>query len=158
GLAAVTDSGGLRELAIDLAERQDVAFARIAPETQARLRARLPHGLEAANPLDAAGPLRADYADIFRDCLQILMDDPDTAIGAFQLGVRDDFRYMPARLEAAGATAARRDKPFLVLNSFSGAQNNETALRLLEAGIPLVNGVQTALAAVRLALRYRDGR
>lgn len=158
GLAAVFDSGGLRELVIDLADRQSVPFARIAPETRARLHACLPFGLDAANPLDAAGPLRADYANVFKECLQILVEDTDTAILAFEFDVRDDFAYMPALLEAAEAMPALTEKPFLVLNSFSGAQNSQTAVRLLDAGVPMINGVQNMLTAVRLAMAYRDSR
>lgn len=158
GFASVTDSGGLRELMIDLADKQGVEFARITPATRSKLEARLPHGLEAANPLDAAGPLRPDYADVFKDCLQILMGDPGTAIGAFEFEVRDDFVYMPALLDTAEAMATRTDKPFFVLNSFSAAQNSQTAVRLLDAGVPLINGVQNALTAVRLSLAYRDSR
>ena len=158
GLAAITDSGGLRELLIDLAHDQAVPFARLASETEARLRARLPPGLEPSNPLDAAGALRDDYAAVFVDCLKALMDDPDTAIGAFEFEVRDDFRYMPALLEAAAAMPAHTAKPFLVLNSFSGARNSATAERLLEAGVPMINGVQTMLTAVRHAFAYRNSR
>ena len=44
------------------------------------------------------------------------------------------------------------------MNSFSGARNAATAERLLDAGVPLVNGMQNALLAVRHALSNRDFR
>jgi acyl-CoA synthetase (NDP forming) len=156
GLAGLTDSGGLRELMIDLADQVGVRLAQISAATQAKLRARLPPHLAAVNPLDAAGALRPDFADIFKDCLQILIDDPDTAIGVFEFEVRDHFVYMPALLETAKSMPTRTAKPFVVLNSFSAAQNSRTAVELLDAGVPMINGVQNMLGAVRLAFAYRD--
>ena len=158
GLAALTDSGGLRELMIDLAQDIGVPFARLAPDTVTRLAARLPHGLEAVNPVDAAGPLSADFARVFRDCLGYLMDDPGTAIGLFEFEARDDFAYIPEFRDIAEAAPAAHRKPLLVVNSFSGARNAATAERLLDAGVPLVNGMQNALLAVRHALSNRDFR
>ncbi|HEV3175995.1 MAG TPA: CoA-binding protein, partial [Stellaceae bacterium] len=55
GLAAIQDSGGERELVIDLAAAHDVPFAKIGSPTVARLKERLEFGLEPVNPLDAWG-------------------------------------------------------------------------------------------------------
>ena len=158
GLGAVTDSGGLRELLIDMADLHRVPFAKLKKETIEKLRQYLPHGLEAANPLDAAGPLKPDYADVFKNCLQAIMDDPNTALGAFEFEVRDEFVYMPALLDASEQIAATSGKPLVLYNSFSPAQNTRIALRLLDAGIPMINGASAALVAIRAALAYRDGK
>jgi acyl-CoA synthetase (NDP forming) len=158
GLAALTDSGGLRELMIDLADDLGMRFAEIAPETRARLEARLPPGLEAINPVDAAGPITGDFAGVFRDALHTLMDDPNVAMSLFEFEGRDDFLYTPAFVDIAEEAGATLDKPLVVLNSFSGAHNAGLAERLADAGVPLVNGVDTALLAARHALAYRDAR
>jgi acyl-CoA synthetase (NDP forming) len=55
GLAAMHDSGGERELMVDINARIGVPFARISPQTSARLAARLDAGLAPVNPLDAWG-------------------------------------------------------------------------------------------------------
>jgi len=155
-LAMVTDSGGLRELLVDRAEARGVSFATLSAGTKERLARRLPHGLEAANPLDCAGPLRADFAEVFIESLKLLIDDPATAVLGFEFEVRDDFVYMPALLEAAKSLPAYNDKPFFVLNSFAGTQNGRTAAALLKAGVPVLNGTETMLTAVRHLLAYRD--
>lgn len=156
GLAMVTDSGGLRELVVDLAHDHGVAFSQPTAETMRRLAETLPHGLEAANPLDCAGALRADYARVFADGLSLLAEDRNTAALAFEFEVRDDFAYMPALLDAAKAMPAASRKPFLVVNSFAGTGNGRIAAELLDAGVPLVNGASNALVAVKHLLAYRD--
>ena len=156
GLAGLMDSGGLRELLIDLAEDEGVPFAVISPETTAKLEASLPYGLAAVNPVDAAGPLTGDFIGIFRDCLDHLMSDPDSAVGLFEFEVRDAFIYIPDFIEMAEAAPERYGKPFLVINSFTGARNDATAQRLLDSGVAMVNGAETALKAVRHMLDHRD--
>jgi len=75
GLAAIHDSGGEREMVMDLAEDHRVPFARINSETVAKLSARLEFGLQPVNPLDAWGTGR-DFVDLFADCLVALMAGP----------------------------------------------------------------------------------
>ena len=158
GLAGLTDSGGLRELLIDLAADEGVPFAALSDETTAKLAAALPYGLEPVNPVDGAGPLSGDFIGVFRDCLDILMSDPASAIGLFEFEVRDAFIYIPEFIEMAEAVPERHGKPFLVINSFTGARNDAIAGRLLDSGVAMVNGAETALKAVRHALDYRDFR
>jgi acyl-CoA synthetase (NDP forming) len=158
GLSGIVDSGGLRELWIDLAAEHGVPFGKLSAETNAHIQARLPTGLEASNPLDAAGPLREDFAPVFADCLRLLMEDANTAIGAFEFDLRDDFAYWPSLLDVAKVVPRYSGKPFFVFHSFGGANNAQRATELLDAGIPLINGVSNALAAARHALAYRDWR
>ena len=158
GLASVTDSGGLRELLIDMADEIGVPFATIGPDTLAKLRACLPYTLEASNPLDAGAPFSFDYAGIFRESLHALMDDPDTAIGSFEFDGHDDFNPVPAQAELAMSMPGYSEKPFFVVNSFAGARNMALAQDLLAVGVPVLNGTATALKAVRHAFAYRDHR
>jgi acyl-CoA synthetase (NDP forming) len=156
GLAGLLDSGGLRELLIDLAEDEGVPFAALSHETTAKLEASLPYGLAAVNPVDAAGPLTGDFVGIFRECLDHLMSDPDSAVGLFEFEVRDAFIYFPDFIEMAEAMPERHGKPFLVINSFTGARNDAIAQRLLDSGVAMVNGAETALKTVRHMLDHRD--
>jgi hypothetical protein len=102
--------------------------------------------------------LREDFAPVFADCLKLLMEDANTAIGAFEFDLRDDFSYWPSLLDVAKAVPRYSGKPFFVFHSFGGANNAQRATELLDAGIPLINGVSNALAAARHALAYRDWR
>jgi len=55
GLATIHDSGGERELLLDLAADIGVPFAKIGEQTTRVLTEQLDHGLEPINPLDAWG-------------------------------------------------------------------------------------------------------
>lgn len=158
GLSAVSDSGGLRELMIDVAHDLGVPFASIGDATTARLAERLEYGLEPINPLDAAGGFNEGFADVFDDCLRALLDDADTAIGTFEFDARDGLVYMPRFLELSKAMLSHSEKPFFVLNSFAGSDNHEVAAELVDSGVPLINGIDNALLAVRHAFEYRDHR
>ncbi|MBE1206057.1 acetate--CoA ligase family protein [Aminobacter carboxidus] len=148
GLAAITDSGGARGLLIDLADDEKVGFAQIGKATETVLRERLDYGLEPVNPLDAWGSGR-DYVGVYRDCLNALMADPDTGIGMFlfDIALEDHLSrgFVGACIDVANAT----DKPVFVATNFGKLPRTELANQLYAAGIPLIDGVGTALRAVK---------
>lgn len=157
-LAAVLDSGGLREQLIDMADDMGVPLADLTPETTKKLRARLPHMLEAVNPLDAAGPLRDDYEDIIIDSVGFVAGDPNVAITAHEIYITDAIAEDSPQAEAAPAMLDRFEKPFIVLNSFGTTSNAGVARKLIDGGVPLINGLRPALTGIRHAFAYRDRR
>ncbi len=157
-LAAVLDSGGLREQLIDMAADMGVPLADLTPDTTKKLRARLPHMLEAVNPLDAAGPLRDDYEDIIIDSVGYVAGDPNAAITAHEIYMTDTIADDSPQAEAALTMAERFGKPFIVINSFGTTSNAQVARRLMDGGVPLINGLRPALTAIRNAFAYRDRR
>jgi acyl-CoA synthetase (NDP forming) len=158
GLGYITDSGGLRELFVDVAEEHKINFAKINQDTTLKLKERLPLGLEALNPLDAAGPFTDDYAEVFRDTVRYIMEDPSVAMGVFEFEARDDFIYMPDLIEVAKDVRNYSDKPFIVINSFSAALNSEIAEDLMDHDIPLVNGVENAVKVIKHLFNHRDNQ
>ncbi|MEM7170885.1 MAG: acetate--CoA ligase family protein [Pseudomonadota bacterium] len=156
GLAALTDSGGLKGLLMDTAHDIGVPFADLSKDTRVSLAACLPPGLEPDNPLDAAGPINGRFAEPFETALPLLMDDPDTGIGLFEFDARDDFIYSPAFVDLAEKISSEHAKPLFVLNSFSGGNNRDLAQRFADKGIALINGAESALRAVTHAMGYRD--
>jgi acyl-CoA synthetase (NDP forming) len=157
GLATMHDSGGLRELAIDLAEAQGVPYARIGAATKQKLAARLEYGLEATNPLDAWGTGH-DYENIFADCLQALVDDPETAIAVLCAETRSGFTLHESYARIAQTVAARTGKPVLMANNFATIGNDDLAVRCTRNGTPVLVGLAPLMAAVRAAFDYRDFR
>lgn len=155
-LGYISDSGGLRELFVDMAEGYGLKFARISADTEQKLAQRLPLGLEPVNPLDAAGPFTEDYAGVFRDCVRYIMEDPDVAMGVFEFEARDDFVYMPELIDVAKEVRSYSDKPFIVLNTFSAALNSGIADELMDHQIPLVNGVENAVKVMSRLMQYRN--
>ena len=146
----------LRELFVDTAEEHDLTFANLTDDTMNKLKQRLPLGLEAVNPLDAAGPFTPDYAEVFRDSVRYIMEDPNVAVGVFEFEARDEFIYMPEFIEIAKEVKQYSSKPFIVLNTFSLALNAGIAEDLMDHDIPLVNGVENAVKAIANLFANRD--
>ena len=157
GLVAIGDSGGERELLIDLADRAGVPFAAISNETRASIAARLEPGLEAANPLDAWGT-GADFVATFTNGLGDLLADPEAALGLFSADIRDGYYLHRGFADAALAAARESDKILAVATNYTQVRHDALALELTLAGIPVLDGTANALAAVRGALSYRDFR
>ncbi len=156
GLGIVTDSGGLRELLIDRAADQGLAFAKLSDRSLEALRDTLPATLEPSNPLDAAGALDTRFTQVFRDSLRIMAEAPEVGILGFEFDGRDDYFYDPGLAEIAAELPELSGKPCFLYSSFANTNNRVLAERFTEAGVPLINGLDNMLAAVRGILTYRD--
>ncbi len=155
-LSSLLDSGGLREQMIDLGEGMALKFTQLTDHSRKQLEKFLEYGLVAENPVDAMGALNADIAEIYRNCLNILADDPGTAMVSLEFEFRDNFSQYPALLDVAKAFIDLTDKPLIVVNSSVNANNAATASELGQFGIPVINGVSLALSAMANMFRYRD--
>jgi len=153
GIATVHDSGAERALCADLADELGVEFADIGPATAARLDALLDEGLSAANPLDVWGT-GADARAVFGGCLQAMAEDPAVAVTALAVDLVTEFdadtSYPDAVLDAAAAT----DAPLAVLTSVGSAIDESTARRVRDAGIPVLEGARSGLAALGHLARW----
>ncbi|MFL6101780.1 MAG: acetate--CoA ligase family protein [Actinomycetes bacterium] len=154
-LAAIHDSGGERAHLLDVAERLRVPLAELSETTRARLEAVLEPGLPATNPLDAWGT--GNHADrIFAACIRALLEDPATAALALNLDLTTeptpDTSYTGLAIEAAAGT----DKPVAVIANLASAVDPAEAATLRAAGVPVLEGTATGLAAMGRLLAYRD--
>lgn len=156
-LATIHDSGGERELVVDLAEGLNLPFAVIGEDTTARIAARLEPGLVAENPLDAWGTA-TDYVARSADCLTALLEDPATALGIAFSDPRDDYWYSAGVVESVRQAALRSGKPVALASNTALAVNTKLAMRLRADGVPLLIGTRAALLATRNAFAHRDFR
>jgi acyl-CoA synthetase (NDP forming) len=157
GIATMHDSGGERELLVDLAAARGVPFARIGGETRARLAARLDYGLEPINPLDAWGTGH-DYQGILADCMSALLADPDTALGALCVETRTGKSLHEGYAEAMLKAHAASEKPVIFVNNLAAPGDDQLALDITRAGLPVLIGLSPALAAIKGAMSRRDFR
>ncbi len=155
GIASMHDSGGFRELMMDLAIERGVPFARIDARTTRKLAARLDFGLEPINPLDAWGTGN-DWEGIFRDCMQALVDDPDTALGALCVETRDGYYLTEGYGDMLRAVKAKSDKLVILATNLASNSSDDVAVRLAHDGVPVLSGVASMLAVVKKAMAYRD--
>ncbi len=157
GLAAILDSGGLREQMMDLAHDLGLEFAKLTPETTDKLRERLAFGLAPVNPLDAAGPVNEDYESAIVDSLRLLADDPNVAMVLHELYTSDtrEFRS-PVIHTGAKEMPSYCSKPYVVCYSLSTVRNARIASEFLDAGVPLLNGVRPLLVGIKNSFNHRD--
>jgi len=156
-VATIHESGGERELVVDLAADIGVPFAAIDAETKAKLAARLDYGLDPVNPLDAFGTGN-DYGGILRDCFLALLEDPDTSIGMFFLDMQQGNLYSETCIQACLDAAAKTTKPVVLATNYAACDHQRRAVEVTRAGVPVLDGTVPALRAVRHALDYRDHR
>ena len=157
GLAAVHDSGGERALLVDAAASIGVPLARISDETTKRLEATLEEGLLPVNPLDFWGTGR-DAPEIIKGSIRALLDDPDTAALAFVVDLTTEDNPSMGYGAMAVEVFPETDKPFAMLSNFAGGIDRSDVQLLYEAGIPVLEGTLTGLAAFKHLFDYRDHR
>ncbi len=149
GVGLVTDSGGLREMQVDLAEETGTPLARLSPATVTALRDALPSELEASNPLDCAADMTDEFPRVFDRGLRIMANAPEVSMLGFEADLRDDYVYEPGLLEHARGLAERMEKPVFAYASFGQTHNREIGEDLADAGVPCLNGAGIAMRAIR---------
>jgi acetate---CoA ligase (ADP-forming) len=157
GLASIHDSGGERELLVDQAVARGVPFARINVATTEKLRGRIDYGLEPINPLDAWGTGH-DWEGIFEDCMAHLCDDPDTALGAMFAETRSGNMLHEGYSRGLKKVLARTAKPVIIVNNVAAVGDDSLVVRLTADNIPVLIGIDPALAVIRGAFERRDRR
>jgi len=156
GLVSIHDSGGERQLLIDLADDMNVALAAITPNTVQRLQDLLDPGLPPVNPLDAWGAGGPGANAIMRDSLAALMADPNAAFGAVVHDraphgalYEEYFDYMRVGHAASG-------KPVFLVSNRQGSGTDAAAVSVTREGFPVLDGLRSFLAGARCLLHYRD--
>ncbi len=155
GLASMLDSGGMREQMIDLAEDYGVPFAAISQATAGVLATHLEPGLDAVNPMDGMGALGRNTRQTYLECGKALLDDPASGVLTLEFEFRDGFSHYPELFDVARELAAYNDKPLVLVNSCAFSDLADTAAELTRNGLPVINGIDVALRALRNLLAYR---
>jgi acetate---CoA ligase (ADP-forming) len=154
GIGIVTDSGGERELIVDLATDLGAPLAEITPATSARLVSILDPGMEPQNPVDSYG----DGRMLVEECLGALADDPGVSVVALATNLVHGRAYARASSTAIEHAFAATTKPALVFGNLHSAVSREEATRLRALGVPVLMGTATALAAMRHLIDWQRGR
>ena len=154
GIGIVTDSGGERELIVDLATDIGAPLAEITPATAARLVGILDPGMEPQNPVDAYG----DGRILIEPCLDALADDPGVAVVALATNLVHGRAYGLACSVAIEHAFAATTKPALAFGNIHSAVSREEATRLRALGVPVLMGTATALIAMRHLIDWQRRR
>lgn len=156
GLVSLHDSGGERQLMIDLADAAGVPLTKLAPDTVAALEEVLDPELPAVNPLDGwsrggepAGEKMARY-------LTLMMQDPGAALGVVQHDRAPDGYIYESYIGYMETAHRESGKPVALVAARQGTGTDRRVVEATHRGMPILDGLQPFLAGVRDLFAYRD--
>jgi acyl-CoA synthetase (NDP forming) len=156
GLVSIHDSGGERQLLIDLAHDAHVPLTKLTAETSTRLAALLDPGLPPVNPLDAWSTGGPDYHDSMEQCFATLMADPEAAFGAVIHDRVAGGGIHPGYLDYLRAGHAASGKPAFLVANRQGTGADPQVVAATREGFPVLDGVTPFLRGARALLEHRD--
>ena len=156
GLATLHDSGGERQLAIDLAYELGVDYPPLAAASIERLQAVLDESLPAVNPLDAWSAGGADAAQSMEACFSALLADPGIALGAVVHDRAPSGAIYPGYLEYLRGAHRATGKPVCLVANCAGSGSDPLAVTATREGFVVLDGLREFLVAARSVMGYRD--
>lgn len=156
GIACLHDSGGERQLMIDLADQYSVPLAQLDAQTLARLKGLLDPGLPAVNPLDGWGAGGADAPANMAACFTALLEDQHVALGAVIHDRGPNSEVYPSYVEYLHQAQNATAKPVFLVANRQGSGSDNLAITSTQKGFPVIDGVSQFLVGARCLLNYRD--
>ena len=156
GLVSIHDSGGERQLLIDLAHDHEVPLTQLSPASTAKLETLLDPGLPPVNPLDAWSTGGPDYHTQMAECFATLMRDPQAAFGAVVHDRAESGGIYPTYLDYLRAGHRASGKPAFLVSNRQGTGADPLIVEATREGFPVLDGVTSFLRGVRHLLDQRD--
>ena len=154
---SIHDSGGERQLLIDLAHEADVPLTELTPASTKTLTALLDPGLPAVNPLDAWSTGGPDYHVGMQKCFSTLLADPGAAIGAVIHDRVAGGGIHASYIDYLKTAHAVTGKPTVLVANTRGSGTDALAATTTRAGFPVLDGVPQFLRGVKCLFEHRDG-
>ncbi|MEH6606358.1 MAG: acetate--CoA ligase family protein [Pseudomonadales bacterium] len=156
GVVSLHDSGGERQLIIDLAEKLDVPLTKLSLSSKNKLANLLDPGLPAVNPLDAWGSGGEDSARMMGQCFTALLQDPEAALGAVVHDRAPHGKIYSDYIDYIHAGHRATGKPVFLVASRQGTGSDEQVVENTRRGFPVIDGVSQFLIGAKAMLAYRD--
>jgi len=156
GLVTLHDSGGERQLLADLARDAGVPLTDLSRRSVNALAQHLDPELPPVNPLDAWSRGGTGAGQQMTDCLTIMMQDNDAALGAVIHDRAPDgliYRSYVGYMEHAHGVSG---KPVALVAARQGTGVDPLVVEATHRGFPVLDGVTPFLKGVRGLMRYRD--
>jgi len=155
GLVAIHDSGGERELAVDIADGVGLHYPRLSGETIGDIARIIDPELTPANPLDVWSSGR-DFQSAAALSLRTMLDDDNAAIGAMFCNIRDGYYVSEGYVDALIEVSQASDKPVVLVTNYTMVRHDKLVVKLTAHGIPVVDGTRVGLKAIKALLAFRD--
>ncbi len=156
GLVSLHDSGGERQLMVDLADEANVPLTTLSTETVTALEAVLDPELPAVNPLDAWSRGGPGAGEQMTRSLSLLMQDPGAALGAVIHDRAPDGKVYSNYLAYMRRAHAESGKPVALVGARQGTGFDEAVVTSTHAGFPILDGLPAFLKGVSALFAYRD--
>ncbi len=156
GIVSLHDSGGERQLIIDLADKLDVELAKLSEQSISELESMLDPGLPAVNPLDAWSAGGPGYHNTMADCFVTLLKDPAAALGAIVHDRAPFGQIYSAYIEYLSKGNKASKKPVFLVSSRQGTGNDSSVIDTTRDGFPVLDGVSMFLKGAKCMMAYRD--
>lgn len=155
-MVSMHDSGGERQLIIDVADQQGVEFATLEDDTTEKLEEILDPGLPPVNPLDAWGKGLENADEIMIDSMTAMLSDPNASMGAIVMDRGPLSKIFPEYVDYLDQANRQTGKPVFLVSNRQGTGIDPLVLELTQNGTPVIDGLYSFLAGVRCLHRYRD--
>ena len=155
-VVSLHDSGGERQLMIDLADSLKVPLAKLQPSTITQLENLLDAGLPAVNPLDGWGAGGPNASAMMADCFTALLADTGAALGAVIHDRGPNSEVYSSYLNYLHQAHAASGKPVFLVANRQGSGTDELAITSTHNGFAVIDGVSQFLIGARCLLNYRD--
>ena len=154
GIASIHDSGGERELIVDIADDLSVPFAKLTKDTKQKLSYVLEPTMDTNNPLDAWGSGH-DADQLFKSAFLNLLSDKNVSLGLYVQDWREDYYLHLMHEKIIFEIIKEAKKPVIAVSNYSMTIDQQMAKRFLENGIPLVKGTRETLVAIKNLLNNK---
>jgi len=157
-IGILSGSGGECTLVADVIEEAGLQLPDLTDATKARLREVMPDFATPQNPLDGTGAMYEDE-NIFPRLLEALVHDANMDLVAVNINANDPRpasltsgrRFASETMRIAGASK----RPIAIFSSIVGGPvDSEIVLPLRASGVPLMEGTEFAMAALRNLAEY----
>ena len=155
-VVSLHDSGGERQLMIDLADSLKVPLTKLQPSTITQLENLLDAGLPAVNPLDGWGAGGPNASAMMADCFTALLADTGAALGAVIHDRGPNSQVYSSYLNYLHQAHAASGKPVFLVANRQGSGTDELAITSTHNGFAVIDGVSQFLIGARGLLNYRD--
>jgi acyl-CoA synthetase (NDP forming) len=159
GISAVMDSGGGLAMFLDYTSELGIPIANLSERTRRRAAAMLGYDGDIEGALDFwIGD--ADRHSRTEDLLGVLVEDEDAAaVMAFTTYAEASTAGFARNIaEACMSVSTRTDKPVIAATYTSRQLYPDLMMEIADAGLPILDGMRTALLAVRHAFAHRSFR
>ena len=158
GLVTLHDSGGERELMVDLADAAGVPMTDLGEATVRALEQVLDPELPAVNPLDGWSRGGDGAGEQMTRSLSLMMQDPGTSMGAIIHARAPEGRIYRSYVDYMQTARAESGKPVALVAARQGTGSDTLVVEMSHRGLPILDGVSPFLTGVRALFGHRDFR